>query len=86
MHVEDWGCAEHWRVLPRDLREAFVRGQPMAAANISSWITATFAVSGTSEKWDPGRWERLKRMVAEKDEARRLRREQLARGDTHDDG
>lgn len=74
-------CAEHWKLLPGYLRAriySLERVSPSAddylrvAAEVRAWIAKEFA--GTADRDDPGRWERLKRYVRARDEARRERR------------
>lgn len=78
-------CAEHYAMLPRDLTaeigRAYVPGMTLeratpglyrALARAHDWVLKTFGAS--AKEPDPGRWERLVRVVRARDEARRAAR------------
>lgn len=83
-------CGEHWKATPFDERRAMrgsweggvaLEDQPLAFKRayqvFEQWIRATF--TGSPDKHDPGRWERLKRVVRERDEARKRREDSDAK-------
>jgi hypothetical protein len=73
--VDDWrwGCGEHYRLLPADIQLA-IRGGALNAQQLAEqWIRETFG-GEIRERWDPGKWERLVRMIRDKDAIRRARR------------
>lgn len=69
-------CDEHYRMLPHHLRVRIAQGEDVTHEAVA-WIRATFD-GGPRERWDPGKWERLVRMVREKDAARARRRAALS--------
>lgn len=83
MASADWAlCGTCWRTLPKTLRDqiarAYVRGMTVETmtpgmfkviGHARAWIFQAFG-DIRPEKYDPGRWDRLKRYVREKDEAR----------------
>ncbi len=86
-----WGCAEHWRTLPSDLRAkiwaTYVAGQEIsktpsedyirAAQDVQAWIAKEFG--GQVKEHDRGRWDRLRRTIRTKDEQRKAAREARAK-------
>jgi len=82
-----WGCREHWAALPAHLRSkiwaAYVEGQEITktpsleylavAEEVQAWIMKEFGAD--VDRHDPGRWERLVRMVRQRDAARQTRRD-----------
>lgn len=79
-------CLEHWSKLPTDIKNDLTRafdgmrgsetitpGFANAIARARAWVVRTF--SGEEERRDPGKWERLRRFVRGRDEARARRRE-----------
>ena len=73
--VDDWrwGCGEHYHLLPADIQAAINGGDPEAVQIAENWIRGTFG-GEIRERWDPGKWERLVRMIRAKDANRALRR------------
>lgn len=71
--VEDWrwGCGEHWRLLPVDIRQRIDLRMQDALHDAQAWIRATF--SDISEKPRKS-WETVVRFVRDRDEARARRR------------
>lgn len=79
-------CGSCYRVLPVAMRTAISRaftpamtrddmspGMRRAINESHAWILETFG-EPDREKYDPGKWERLKRYVRDRDEARAARR------------
>lgn len=85
--VVEWAvCPAHWKVLPHNLRYELARayspsmvddgpsaGLATALARINAWIRETFGADDR-HVFCPEDWERLKRMVRERDAARAERR------------
>jgi hypothetical protein len=74
-------CDVHWKLLPDDVRIDLGRSFDMfgesrahlnAIARAQAWIKATFEAQEDRGR-DPGKWERLRRWVRERDD-RRARR------------
>lgn len=70
--AERWGCGEHFRILPDEIRMAIMDGAPHAASDAEQWIRATFG-GEIKGRWDPGKWERLCTFVRDRDRLRKLR-------------
>lgn len=68
-----WGCGEHWRALPENLRQMVTLEMQGSAQAVEAWIRATFG-GEIRERWDPGKWERLCRWVRDRDSTRTARR------------
>lgn len=77
-------CGSHWNSTPfelkRGMRGSWDSGREFEEQSLAfkrayqefeQWIQATFA--GEQERHDPGRWERLKQLVRDRDEARKAR-------------
>lgn len=73
--VDDWrwGCGPHWRILPADIRERIDLKMQGALHDAQAWIREAFG-GEIKERWDPGKWDRLVRIVRGRDEARARRR------------
>lgn len=78
-------CREHWGILPERLRAAiwrsYVPGQTIETASrgwhiaiqdAEAWVRVTFG-GEVKERYDPGKWSRLKRTIEERDASRARR-------------
>ncbi len=77
-------CGEHWKTTPFELRRGLraswdsgvaLEEQPLvfkrAYFAFEQWIRTEF--NGAQERHDPGRWERLKQFVKDRDARRKTR-------------
>ncbi|TAL40568.1 MAG: hypothetical protein EPN91_12890 [Salinibacterium sp.] len=68
-----WGCGTHWAMLPSQLQDKINLGMQDAWLDAQAWIQRTFGVEPKVE-YEPAKWERLVRMVRDRDAKRAARR------------